>query len=530
MVRVLVFLTIFPALVADPWAAELEQSPLFAYEELVQLYELAVPAEALQEKQRRLLTTPFVSNQASDRGAMPFRPAVPGFGAGIRVALWNIERGLKFDFVKAAFSNDTELVIRPEASENAALEDQLSRIKHQMLLLQEADVIVLNEVDWGMKRTGYRNVAKELAAALNMNYAFGVQFVEVDPLSLGIERFEEMDPETQARLIEYTRVDRQRYKGLHGTAILSRYRLNNVRLIPFDHQSHDWYEDEKKGMPRLESGKRTLAEMVFLQKMHRQVRRGGRMMLMAEIADPDIPTGKAVVIATHLENHAQPAGRLRQLKELLARIQDVAHPVIIAGDMNTTARDGTPISVRGEIARRLGSESFWLTQAFKLATGFGMLLDLVIGGFNFSRTHADPTVINVPIFAHNPERTFFKTLEDFRFSDGGAFDFRGEPKCAGQGRSGTLANSNERGSKGFVTTYEVARTIGPSGKFKLDWIFVKPPSLRDPRDKGQSCRFAPHFPRTLTNLNGSITDRISDHSPIIVELPFGRPISSPELP
>ena len=53
--------------------------------------------------------------------------------------------------------------------------------------MKQADVIVLNEVDFGMKRTDYRNVAADLASALGMNYAYGVEFVEVDPIALGIE-------------------------------------------------------------------------------------------------------------------------------------------------------------------------------------------------------------------------------------------------------------------------------------------------------------------------------------------------------
>jgi len=33
-------------------------------------------------------------------------------------------------------------------------------------------VVVLNEVDWGLKRTNYRNVARDLALAMHMNYAY----------------------------------------------------------------------------------------------------------------------------------------------------------------------------------------------------------------------------------------------------------------------------------------------------------------------------------------------------------------------
>ena len=47
----------------------------------------------------------------------------------------------------------------------------------QAASLRQADIIVLNEVDWGMKRTGYRNVVADLASALKMNYAFGTEFI-----------------------------------------------------------------------------------------------------------------------------------------------------------------------------------------------------------------------------------------------------------------------------------------------------------------------------------------------------------------
>ena len=57
------------------------------------------------------------------------------------------------------------------------------------------------------------------------------------------------------------------YKGLHGTAILSRFPLVNVRLIPFRTQGHDWYGLEKKGVTKLEKGKRKLSEIAFQQKV-----------------------------------------------------------------------------------------------------------------------------------------------------------------------------------------------------------------------------------------------------------------------
>src|SRR4051812_9035146 len=79
------------------------------------------------------------------------------------------------------------------------------------------------------------------------------------------------------------------------------------------------------------------------------------------------------------------------------------------------------------------------------------------------------------------------------------------------------------GDKGFITTSEVERTIGFVGKFKLDWFFVKPPSLTDPYDTAQPHLFAPHFGRTVKDLNDAIKDRISDHSPMMVDLPLREP-------
>ncbi len=75
----------------------------------------------------------------------------------------------------------------------------------------------------------------------------------------------------------------------------------------------------------------------------------------------------------------------------------------------------------------------------------------------------------------------------------------------------------------IVLTFEVERTLGFIGKFKLDWIFVKPPALTSPYGEGQPYAFAPHFGRTLKELNESIEDRISDHDPLIVDLPLGEP-------
>src|SRR6185312_29888 len=97
-----------------------------------------------------------------------------------------------------------------------------------------ADVVILNEVDWGLKRTNYRNVAKELANAMQMNYVFAVEFVEVDPINLGIETLEGETSADKAAMLENLTVDKTRTLALHGTAILSRFRLQNPRIVRFN--------------------------------------------------------------------------------------------------------------------------------------------------------------------------------------------------------------------------------------------------------------------------------------------------------
>jgi len=92
-------------------------------------------------------------------------------------------------------------------------------------------------------------------------------------------------------------------------------------------------------------------------------------------------------------------------------------------------------------------------------------------------------------------------------------------------RAGTLGNSNERASKGFVTTFALPRTLGAVGKFRLDWLFVKG-YLKDDPGTADSYRFAPAFARTMNEANVALNDLLSDHAAISVDLP----ITSPALP
>jgi len=516
----LFLLTIIAALTCTSTVYGQQQPELFTYAELTQLNETQNLPEALQVKLDRLLATPFVSNNSSRRA--PALPHTPQLGTFVRVVQWNIERGIEYDAIRAALTGSNQFARLIDSSAHPRGSRDRKTILQQVALLKQADVIVLNEVDWGMKRTDYRNVAADLAAALRMNYAYGVEFVEVDPIALGTEEFEEVSAADRAKLKAEIAVDKSRYRGLHGSAILSRFPLENVRLLPFAQQPHDWYKAEVESVKPLESGKRKAGELVFREKVQREIRRGGRMMLTAEIADERFPGGRLTIVATHLEDKTKPEGRRKQLEELLDRIGALTATVVVAGDMNTSTHDGTPLSVERALKNRLGSKSFWAKQALGILTGV-RLPTLLLTGMNTYRTQADPTVKSIPLVASNPEAEFFEKLKDFRFADGNSFDFRGERERSIGNNDGPLANSNERGDKGFVTTFEVERTIAFVGKFKLDWIFVKPPSLTEPYAKDAPHKFAPHFGRTLKLLNEAPRDRISDHAPIMVDLPIAEP-------
>ncbi len=488
----------------------LQMPDLFTYDELVELGTVDAIGRRLKAKLDTVLTTPFLSNQAYYDGARPLRPELPGLGPSLRVVMWNIERGINLDAIKTLLANRDEFLKRIDSSRAKPGSDPYNRIIEQIEVLQSADVLVLQELDWGIERTGYKEVARELAETLKMNWAYGAEFLEIDPVNLGIEK--SMD------------VDRNLFKGLHGTAILSRYPIKQATLQPLRVQAYDWYQSEKKRVSAPEKVKRMASKGAFREKTAREMRRGGRTLLTVTLEVPDLPEGELMVAAPHLENHCKPSRRQDQLDEVLSYLRAVRKPLVLAGDFNTSLRDNTPTSIQREITKRIGSGEFWAREGFAESTGLGLPATAI----NLWKNANDPTAMNLPVVAPNPEEGFFRKLERFRFQDGRSFDFRGDAARSANGMQGTLANSNQRASKGFTATYGMERSFGLVGKLKLDWIFVKP-YIEDPRSEKGPYRFAPHGGQTLQEVNYSLTGRISDHSPISVDLPFNEPATDAAL-
>lgn len=132
----------------------------------------------------------------------------------------------------------------------------------QVEFLRDADIILLNEVDYGMARTRNANVAKELALALGVNYVVGVEFLELTKGQKG---------ETVG--LEHT----ENSRGYHCNAILSR--------LPISEQS----------IVRLPG----IGIWFSRQAPHGEIRLGSRMALFAKVSLTSESSLWAVV--THLD-------------------------------------------------------------------------------------------------------------------------------------------------------------------------------------------------------------------------------------
>ena len=350
---------------------------LLSYDELVQLSLDQEMSPELAEKLRVITTTPFINNEAYLSGVRVQPLEIPKLGPSLRVALWNIERGLELDYIELFLTNKDAFMAKVEEERKEAKEHKkrvrsvdLEKIPEEIEILKSADVWILNEVDWGVKRTEYREVVRELGKTLNMNWAYGVEFLEIDPKQLGTDTFEDGETKEQQQQLEQVfAVDKDRLKALHGNAVLSRYPIRSARLVPFT-VGYDWFKESK--IRPLEKAKRKAALLIG-EDLLREVRRGQRTTLFVDLDVPDAPGHSVTIACTHLENRAKPKVRRQQMTELLNEVRDNPNPVIVAGDMNTTGSDSTPTSVENMLYKRYGSLDFWTTKGVQWATGVGII-------------------------------------------------------------------------------------------------------------------------------------------------------------
>jgi hypothetical protein len=142
-----------------------------------------------------------------------------------------------------------------------------------------------------MARSGNRFVAKELADALQLNFAFAPVYIALQKGS-GVEEFAEGENEN----------------SIHGLAMFSRYPMKNVHAIP------------------LPNGK---------DKMWGKEKRIGH--LRALIAEIEHPAGAFRAVTIHLDAHCSREHRRLQMKIILDHLGKLSPlPTLIGGDWNTT--------------------------------------------------------------------------------------------------------------------------------------------------------------------------------------------------
>lgn len=485
-------------------AATPSPGPL-SFDELITLSQEAQPDAALQQKLEQLLATPVVEN-----GAITAKGRLGG--KDLRVTEWNIERGQNFEDIQQLlktpkiFFKNVQMKKKPSPA-------ALRKIENEAATLRNSDVLILNEVDIGVKRTDYRNVVHDLSTLLGMNSVYAVEFVEVDGLEdLGTEAAVLDTPELSARMTADLKPDRNRYQGLHVNAILSRYPLSHARVIQLP-VCHDWFLQEQQEISQLEKAKRSAASLIFLERMQREVRRGNRNALVADISLPAsaVQSQTSVrLVNAHLENKCKADCRRKQMQVILDSLRGTTDGLVLAGDLNTTGSDGTPTSVRYELSSRVKDYQFWVNNLLRF-TPVGAPF-YATASFNFWKNFRDPTALHIPVIGQNPEAALFSAMRSFHFDDGTRFDFAGIKTRNLQNSNKTLSDSNERAGKGFAPTFSMNRDFGGIIKFRLDWLFVKPPAGSN--DPTALQNFYPEMPQTLQALNGATPDRLSDHAPV----------------
>jgi endonuclease/exonuclease/phosphatase family metal-dependent hydrolase len=169
----------------------------------------------------------------------------------------------------------------------------------------DADVLFLTEADLGMARSGNRHTTADLAEALGMGYAYGVEFLE---LGLGDDR----ERAAHARETNAT--------GFHGNAVLTRMPLEDPFLVRLDDGAVWWLEAEK--------GQQRLGWRMAI---------GGRVMLAG---------GPVWVVSVHLESKTTPADRALQVKRLLQHVDALSEggAVVVGGDFNTKLLKGDEVA------------------------------------------------------------------------------------------------------------------------------------------------------------------------------------------
>ncbi|MBI3312613.1 MAG: endonuclease/exonuclease/phosphatase family protein [Candidatus Omnitrophica bacterium] len=500
-----------------------QQPDFLTFNELKKFSKNPHPGFFLESKLKRFWTKPIISNQAYYRGTKPHRPVDKKLGPYLRVVSWNIEKSVLMEDAITAFTSAEKFpsLINPDKVSPGS--GRYKKIIQQRDRLSNADIIVLQEMDIGVKRSGYANAAKDLAKALKMNYTFAPEQLEIDPVYLGLEKIHYDDGTVDQEQTDYYAADPRKYKGIFGCAVLSRYPIRRVQAFQLKNQAYDWYAGEKPKIGFVEKTRRVGAKILFKNQLTREMKLGGRIYFRTDLAVPGLPENTLTVINIHLEIKCKPDGRERQMVEILHYIRKIKHPVIMIGDFNSAPEDLSPTSAWRVTTRTAQNPETWVSVGTSVLLPQALLINAGRITSKYTKNFNDPLAPDIKIIARNPVKPMFQMIEGYTFADKSSFDFRGDKNRSMNGKDGPLANSNERSHKAFKTSWRVKRPISIIGRYRLDWVFVKSNYLKNPYDKNAPYRFAPHFGETLEEMNTSLKEHISDHHPNVVDIPFQEP-------
>ncbi len=489
-----------------------------SYDEITQLAMHGEADSKLKPKLDPFWRTPMLCNAAWDRGVRPLRQHNATLGPFLNIATWNIEQSRHLDTIADVLSCETAyLDLWNEPWRNAEASDLL----RQRQRLADADILVMQEVDIGHPRSGYRHGAEYLAQALDMNYAYAPAQLELGPVLSQME----LKPDPSLTLPTDEPADPDQYHGIFGLLVLSKYPIKFAECFQLETQPYDWYAEELAQYDAVEDIRKFGTQKLFHTEIQREIKAGGRIYFRVDLEVPGLPEDTLTIIHVHLEIKSRPEGRLAQMQEILSYIRDIPHPVVLLGDFNSTRYDVRPTSLPRFTSALSRSPNFWIWGGVNLLAPAQAMLNTLRTVLNELKNLHNPLAFNNPLVFPNSAYELFSTIEAFRFDDGGRFDFRGERSRSINQRSARLANSNEKAFKGYRTTFAVKRPIGPFGRERLDWIFVKSGCYTD---SNPSYQLAPHFGETLDAFHDPLPHALSDHRPCVVHLPLHEPPGFPK--
>jgi endonuclease/exonuclease/phosphatase family metal-dependent hydrolase len=285
----------------------------------------------LEARLRAVLGTPRFHPAAA--------PPPPAAAARLRAVQWNVEHGNEYEGIERALTGHPAL--------------------------RGADLLLLEETDLGMARSGNRDVAADLARALGLHAVFAPLFLEL----------------TRGRDDDRSKAGpRENEEGLFGLAILARWPIGAARILELPSPERVQFERQR---------------MV-----------GRHVALLAAIERPGAPF---VAVATHLEVHRARAHRAAQARLIGEALGGEDRPVVLAGDFNSHTFDrGTWLAPpAGALALLLTPEEKLRRRLLRPDEGAGrepLFDELARAGFTWDRFNdREPTL-----------RLRFERLEELR--------------------------------------------------------------------------------------------------------------------